>query len=50
MVDISLEIRRADGTRYTAGPALGRGEPDPGHRAQGPGDRSRVAIDTSGLF
>jgi hypothetical protein len=59
-VDITLEIRRADGTRYTAVTRVGFSTPERRARVTAPGtqlsvyidpsDRSRVAIDTSGLF
>jgi hypothetical protein len=60
MVDISLEVRRADGTRYTTVTRVGFSTPERRARVATPGtqltvlidpdDRSRVAIDTSGLF
>jgi hypothetical protein len=60
MADITLEIRKADGTRYTTVTRVGFSTPERRARvtAQGtqlsvyidPSDRSRVAIDTSGLF
>jgi hypothetical protein len=60
MADITLEIRRADGTRYTAVTRVGFSTPErrarvatPGAQLTvriDPGDRSRVAIDTTGLF
>jgi hypothetical protein len=60
MVDITLEIRRADGTRYTAVTRVGFSTAERRARVATPGtqlsvhidpsDRSRVAIDTTGLF
>jgi hypothetical protein len=60
MVDITLEIRRADGSRYTTVTRVGFSTPERRARVTAPGtqlsvfidpsDRSRVAIDTSGLF
>jgi hypothetical protein len=60
MVDISLEIRRADGTRYTTVTRVGFSTPERRARVATPGtqltvlidrgDRSRVAIHTTGLF
>lgn len=59
-VDISLEIRRADGTRYTTVTRVGFSTPErrslvatPGTQLTvliDPSDRSRVAIDTSEMF
>lgn len=60
MADITLEVRRADGTRYTTVTRVGFSTPERRARVTAPGtqlsvyidpsDRSRVAIDTSGLF
>lgn len=60
MVDITLEVRRADGTRYATVTRVGFSTPERRVRVTAPGtqlsvyidpsDRSRVAIDTSGLF
>jgi hypothetical protein len=60
MVDITLEVRRPDGTRYTTVTRVGFSTPERRARVATPGtqlsvyidpsDRSRVAIDTSGLF
>jgi hypothetical protein len=60
MADITLEVRRADGTRYTTVTRVGFSTPERRARSPAPGtqlsvyidpsDRSRVAIDTSGLF
>jgi hypothetical protein len=59
-VDITLEVRRADGTRYTTVTRVGFSTPErrarvatPGTQLTvriDPGDRSGVAIDTAGLF
>jgi hypothetical protein len=60
MVDITLEVRTADGTCYTTATRVGFSTPERRARVATPGtqlsvyidpsDRSRVAIDTSGLF
>lgn len=59
-VDITLEVRRADGSRYTTVTRVGFSAPErrarvatPGTQLTvliDPGDLSRVAIDTTGLF